>query len=380
MSLNDPIHFNRPFMTGLELAYIEQAHKAHVLAGDGIFTNRCSEWLQERFGCQRALITHSCTAALEMAALLLDIRPGDEVIMPSYTFVSTANAFVLRGATPVFVDIRPDTLNLDEGLVEAAVTARTRAIVPVHYAGVACEMDELMATAHSHGLAVVEDAAQSMGSSYKGRPLGSIGNFGALSFHETKNVISGQGGAFLVNDARHVERAEIMRDRGTDRRRFARGEVDKYTWQDIGSCFSPGELTTAFLWAQLENADAITAERRRLWGVYHEGLAILEQECRLRRPVTPPGRVHNGHLYHVLLPSDVSRAHVIERLAAQQIQAIFHYAPLHASPAGRRYGRTYGNLKVTEDIAARILRLPLWIGMTSSHQSRVLEALGTALR
>jgi len=305
--MTERIQFNRPFMTGKELYYIAEAKFGNMLAGDGPFTKRCHEWLERKSGGDKALLTHSCTAALEMAALLLDIKPGDEVIMPSYTFVSTANAFVLRGGVPVFVDIREDTLNLDERLIEAAITPRTRAIVPVHYAGVACEMDAIMTLANRHGLKVVEDAAQGVMASYKGRMLGSIGDLGAYSFHETKNVISGEGGALLVNDPALATRAEIIREKGTDRSRFFRGEVDKYTWQEVGSSFLPGELIAAFLWAQLEEAQSVTNERLAIWGRYHELLAPFEQKGLLRRPIVPADCQHNAHMYYVLLAPEIDR-------------------------------------------------------------------------
>jgi dTDP-4-amino-4,6-dideoxygalactose transaminase len=374
------IDYNAPHMTGRELDYIAQAHANAVLAGDGPFTERCHAWLESRTGCRPALLTHSCTAALEMAAILIGIGPGDEVIMPSYTFVSTANAFVLRGGVPVFVDIRPDTLNIDESLIEAAVTPRTRAIVPVHYAGVGCEMETIMAIAGRHGLYVIEDAAQGVMATYRDRPLGSIGHLGAYSFHETKNVISGEGGALLVNDARFAGRAEIIREKGTDRSRFFRGEVDRYTWQDIGSSYLPSELTAAFLWAQLEEADSITDRRRQIWETYHRLLEPLEAEGLLRRPFVPEGCTGNAHLYHVLVPTAACRAQLIAGLRARGIVAIFHYVPLHDSPAGRRYGRVHGSLAVTNDAAGRIVRLPLWLGMTGETVERVVTAVAEILR
>jgi dTDP-4-amino-4,6-dideoxygalactose transaminase len=357
------IPFNKPHMTGKELWYVAQAHANGHLAGDGAFTRRCSGWLEERIGCRRALLTNSCTAALEMAALLIDIRPGDEVIMPSYTFVSTANAFVLRGAVPVFVDIRPDTLNVDEKRIEAAITPRTRAIVPVHYAGVACEMDAIMDIANRHDLVVIEDAAQGILSSYKGRPLGSIGHMAALSFHETKNIISGEGGALLVNDARFIERAEIIREKGTNRSQFFRGQVDKYTWVDIGSSYLPGEILAAFLWAQMEEADPITRRRLDLWASYHHWFAACEREGRVRRPIVPPDCRHNAHMYYLLLPDPASRAAFIDRLKAVDVHCVFHYVPLHASPMGRRVARTAGSMQHTDALSARLVRLPLWAGL-----------------
>lgn len=295
------IGFNKPYLTGRELDHIGEAHAKSKLSGDGRFTGLCNTWLEQRTGCHKALLTHSCTAALEMSAILADIQPGDEVIMPSYTFVSTANAFVLRGGVPVFVDIRPDTLNIDESLIEAAITDKTKAIVPVHYAGVACEMDAIMAIANRYKLLVIEDAAQGVLANYKGRALGSIGHLGCFSFHETKNIISGEGGALLINDPRLVDRAEVIREKGTNRSRFFRGEVDKYTWEDIGSSYLPGEITAAFLWAQMQEADAITAQRVDIWNRYHEAFENLEKSGRLRRPVIPVDCNHNAHMYYLLL-------------------------------------------------------------------------------
>lgn len=373
------IPFNKPYMTGKELYYIAEAKFGNMLAGDGPFTKRCHRWLEQNCGCAKALLTHSCTGALEMAALLLDIQPGDEIIMPSYTFVSTANAFVLRGGVPVFVDIRDDTLNLDERLIEAAVTPRTRAIVPVHYAGVACEMDAITGIARHHGLRVVEDAAQGMMATYKGRALGSIGDLGTLSFHETKNVISGEGGALLVNDPRLGVRAEIIREKGTDRSRFFRGEVDKYTWQEVGSSFLPGELIAAFLCAQLEEAESITARRLAAWNRYHELLEPLEHSGLLRRPVVPAGCRHNGHLYYVLVPA-ADRPRALEAFKLDGINAVFHYVPLHSSPAGRRYGRAAGDLAVTDRVAGSLIRLPMWVGIGDADQARVAQTLEQALR
>ena len=373
------VPFNRPYMTGKELEYIAEAHSKSMLGGDGIFTNRCHAWLEDKTGCAKVLLTHSCTAALEMSALLLDIQPGDEIIMPSYTFVSTANAFVLRGGVPVFVDIREDTLNLDEHLIEAAITPRTRAIAPVHYAGVACEMDVIMSIAKRHGLKIVEDAAQGVMSSYKGRALGSIGDLGAYSFHETKNVISGEGGALLINHPEFASQAEIIREKGTDRNRFFRGEVDKYTWQDLGSSFLPGELTAAFLWAQLEQAQAITARRLASWERYHVALARLEAEGMLRRPVIPEDCQHNAHMYYVLLAPELDRQSVLDEMKRNNIYSVFHYVPLHSSPAGQRFGREHGSMDVTNRLSARLIRLPLWVGLTESQQDRVVDTLAAAV-
>lgn len=370
-----PIPFNCPHITGKELEYITESHRNGHLAGDGPFTKRCHTWLEERTGCDKALLTHSCTAALEMAALLMDIQPGDEVIMPSYTFVSTANAFVLRGAVPVFVDIREDTLNLDERLIENAMTDRTRGIVPVHYAGVGCEMDTIMSIAKRFQLTVVEDAAQGVMSSYKGQALGAIGDLGAYSFHETKNVIAGEGGALLVNDPSLKLRAEIIREKGTDRSRFFRGQVDKYTWQEPGSSFLPGELTAAFLWAQLEEAVRITQLRLERWQYYHDLLKPLELDGMLRRPIIPEDCQHNAHMYYILLDSEINRQEVLDEFKRNGIGAVFHYIPLHSSPAGERYGRVHGSMEVTNKQSECLVRLPLWVGLTEQQQDKVVEVL-----
>lgn len=364
-------------MTGKELGYIAQAHASGHLSGDGQFTKRCSEWLEQRKGCEKALLTHSCTAALEIAAILANLGSGDEVIMPSYTFVSTANAFVLRGATPVFVDIRSDTLNINEMLIEAAITPRTKAIVPVHYAGVACEMDVIMDIARRHNLIVIEDAAQGIMSSYKGRPLGSIGHMGCLSFHETKNIISGEGGALLVNDADFTQRAEIIREKGTNRSHFFRGQVDKYTWCDLGSSFLPGELIAAFLWAQMEAADAITTQRLTLWQQYHNAFEPLEYAGLIRRPIVPAHCQHNAHMYYLLLPDLAMRTGFIEALNAIDIGAVFHYVPLHSSPAGKLYGKAHGTMSNTDVLSNRLIRLPLWIGL-DEHINKVIAAVRTS--
>ncbi|WGT62684.1 dTDP-4-amino-4,6-dideoxygalactose transaminase [Variovorax paradoxus] len=376
---SDRIPFNWPHMTGKELYYIAEAHFNGRLAGDGPYTARCHRLLEERCGSHKALLTHSCTAALEMCALLMDIQPGDEIIMPSYTFVSTANAFVLRGGVPVFVDIRADTLNIDEKLIEAAITPRTRGIAVVHYAGVACEMDAIMDIAARHGLQVIEDAAQGVMARYKGRALGSIGQLGALSFHETKNVISGEGGALLINDPALALRAEIIREKGTDRSRFFRGEVDKYTWQDVGSSFLPGELVAAFLWAQLEDAERITQVRLDAWNRYHDLLHPLETQSALRRPTIPAGCEHNAHMYYVLLAPGIDRQQVLDALKRAEVSSVFHYVPLHSSPAGRRFGRAHGDLVVTDRESERLIRLPLWVGLTKEKQDRVVDVLVEAL-
>ena len=372
------IPFNKPYITGRELFYIAQAHSDGQLAGDGGFTKKCHAWLEKRMGAKKALLTHSCTAALEMAAILADIQPGDEVIMPSYTFVSTANAFVLRGGVPVFVDIRSDTLNMDEALIESAITPRTKAIVPVHYAGVACEMDTIMNIAQRHNLLVIEDAAQGIMSTYKGRPLGSIGHLGAYSFHETKNITSGEGGALLINDKRFVERAEIIREKGTNRSQFFRGQVDKYTWVDIGSSYLPGEVIAAFLWAQMEEAESITVKRLAIWNQYHAALDPLDTAGMLRRPIIPESCQHNAHMYYILLDSLAVRSHVIQELKAVGINAVFHYVPLHLSPAGKRLARVHGNLPHTEHLAERLLRLPLWLGL-DKNLDQIVKALTLAI-
>lgn len=374
------IPFNWPYMSGKELYYIAEAHFKGMLAGDGPYTKLCHGWIERHANCPKALLTHSCTAALEMAALLLDIQPGDEVIMPSYTFVSTANAFVLRGAVPVFVDVREDTLNLDERLVSEAITAKTRAIVPVHYAGVGCEMDTLMDISQTYGLAVVEDAAQGMMSTYRGRPLGSIGHLGAYSFHETKNVISGEGGCLLVNRQEFTSRAEIIREKGTDRSRFFRGEVDKYTWQEVGSSFLPGELIAAFLWAQLEEAESITATRLAAWAYYHEKLAPLEAAGLLRRPIVPKDCSHNAHMYYILVPEKTDRQRVLEYLKRNDIGAVFHYVPLHSSPAGMRYGRAHGAMTHTDSLSRRLIRLPLWKSISTDQMDHVVNTLSDILQ
>ncbi len=379
MDKKNIIPFNWPHMTGKELYYIAEAHFKGCLAGDGPFTKNCQRWFEKQSGSSRVLLTHSCTAALEIAALLLDLKPGDEVIMPSYTFVSTANAFVLRGAVPVFADIREDTLNIDETLIEEAISPRTRAIVAVHYAGVACEMDSIMEIAARRGLKVAEDAAHGVMATYKGRALGSIGDLGAYSFHETKNLISGEGGALLVNSPDFIARAEIFREKGTDRSRFFRGEVDKYTWQDIGSSYLPGELIAAFLWAQLEEAENINSTRLSLWRRYHELLAPLESAGLLRRPIVPPECRHNAHMYYILLPPDIDRQMVLDQLQAQGISAVFHYIPLHSSPAGLRHGRACGDLHVTTSLSERLIRLPLFFGLSGEQQERVVEALSAVI-
>lgn len=373
------IRYNLPHITGREIEYIRDAIKRGRLAGNGDYTKRCQAFLCERLGAAQSLLTGSCTAALEMAAILAQCGPGDEVIMPSFTFVSTANAFVLRGAVPVFVDVRSDTLNLDERLLETALTPRTRAIVPVHYAGVACEMDTILEFALRHDLLVIEDAAQGMLATYKGRHLGTLGNLSALSFHETKNIISGEGGALLINDPRHNERAEIIWEKGTNRAQYFRGEVDKYTWVDIGSSFLPSEITAAFLLAQLQEAEQITAQRVRVWNRYHALLSRLGRDGQISLPHVPGDCVHNGHIFYFLAPSLKTRAHVLEQLKQAGIHAVFHYVPLHDTPTGRHYGRAAGSMDVTESVANRIVRLPIWPDLMDDQIQFICENVERAV-
>lgn len=369
------VAFNKPYMTGKELEYISDAHSIGKLSGNGKYTQFCQQWLSKQTTSDKVLLTHSCTAALEMASILADLQPGDEVIMPSYTFVSTANAVVLRNAIPVFVDIRPDTLNIDETLIEAAITPRTRAICVVHYAGVGCEMDVIMDIAKRHNLFVIEDAAQGFMSTYKGKALGGIGHFAAMSFHETKNVISGEGGALFVNDAAYSNLAEIIWEKGTDRSQFFRGEVDKYTWQHVGSSFLPSELIAAFLWAQLEAGAQITQNRLETWDLYHNAFAALEADERVRRPIIPSECQHNAHMYYMLMPTNDIRDEVMATLKEHHINAIFHYIPLHSSPAGQRYTRVSGSMRNTDSLSGRLLRLPLWNNMNDSIRQTVIEAV-----
>jgi dTDP-4-amino-4,6-dideoxygalactose transaminase len=368
------IPYNKPYITGKELHNIAETHVRGHMAGDGHFTHLCNAWLEKHIGCGKALLTHSCTAALEIAMMVAQIGEGDEVIMPSYTFVSTANAVALRGGIPVFVDIRPDTLNIDETKIEAAITPRTKAIIPVHYAGVACEMDAIMALAETYNLLVIEDAAQGILSHYKGRPLGSIGHMAALSFHETKNIISGEGGALLINDRRFVEPAEIIREKGTNRSQFFRGQVDKYTWTSLGSSYLPGEIIAAFLWAQLEQADAITARRKALWQGYHDALRGLAGRGAFRQPAIPASCSHNAHIYYLLLPGLDVRTRFIDHMKNHGILTVFHYVPLHSSPAGQQYGRASGSMAHTDAIAESLVRLPLWIGL-EEHMPGVIAAI-----
>lgn len=370
------IPFTRVTPAGRELDYVCAALEAGELAGDGPFAKRCERWLEETIGSPRALLTHSCTGALEMAAILADVGPGDEVIMPSFTFTSTANAFVLRGAVPVFVDVEPETLNIDPAEVAAAISPRTRAIVPVHYAGVPCDMNAIGAIAADANLMIIEDAAQALLSTYEGRPAGSMGAMAALSFHQTKNITAGEAGALLINDPRLIARAEIVREKGTNRSQFFRGEIDKYTWTDVGSSYLPSELTAAFLLAQLEAAEEITARRVAVWDRYHDALEPLERAGLVERPRARA----NAHIYHVLLPSLQERTHVIDSLRGAGISAVFHYVPLHSSPAGQRFGRALGRLPVTDDVSRRLLRLPIWPALTMSEVDWVVDELAAALR
>jgi dTDP-4-amino-4,6-dideoxygalactose transaminase len=371
------IPFNRPYTVGTEFASIQKAIDAGHLSGNGQFSSRCQEWLEERTGALRALLTPSCTAALEMAAILAEVGPGDEVIMPSYTFVSTANAFVLRGATPVWVDVREDTLNLDERLVETAITEHTKVVAPVHYAGVGCDMAALTDIALRHDLLVIEDAAQGVMATVgdDAQALGTIGQFGALSFHETKNVTCGEGGALLVNDPRWIDRAEVLQEKGTNRRQFFRGAVEKYTWVDLGSSFLLSEVSAAFLWAQLQCAQAITDRRLRIWDTYYEAFEPLEEAGVVRRPVVPEKRAHNAHMFYLLTPDAPARDALIANLAERGVVAVFHYVPLHSSPAGQRCGRAAGDLRVTDDVSNRLVRLPLWPGLAEDDIRRVVEGV-----
>lgn len=372
------IPFNKPYLTGKELSYISMAHLNGKLAGDGAFTKRCQTWLENHGKTSRALLTHSCTAALEMAAILCDVGPGDEIIMPSYTFVSTANAFVSRGAIPVFVDVRPDTLNLDESKIEAAITARTKAIVPVHYAGVACDMDKIMSIANAHALFVIEDAAQALLSRYRGQQLGTIGHLGCFSFHETKNVICGEGGALMVNDPKLVERAEIIREKGTDRSKFLRGEIDKYTWRDIGSSFLPGELIAAFLWAQMESAEEITRRRLQIWARYDAAFSTFDRN--FVPPTIPFECTHNAHMYYLLNRTPIPRDELINELKSLGIHALFHYVPLHTSPFGKSVSNVKKNLPVTDRVSAELIRLPLYVELSTDEQNYIIDSLKRILK
>jgi len=370
------IPFNAPPIVGTEIEYMQSAMTSGKLCGDGGFTRRCQQWMEQHFGSKKVLLTPSCTASLEMAAILINIQPGDEVIMPSYTFVSTANAFVLRGATIVFVDVRPDTMNIDETLIEAAITEKTRAIVPVHYAGVACEMDAIMALAERYKLFVIEDAAQGVMSTYKGKALGSIGHIGCFSFHETKNYTAGgEGGATLINDAALVERAEIIREKGTNRSQFFRGQVDKYTWRDIGSSYLMSDLQAAWLWAQLEAATQINQQRLSLWQRYYDALQPLADSGRITLPAVPADCQQNAHMFYIKLRDQQQRQALIDWLKEAEILAVFHYIPLHSSPAGKRFGRFAGEDRFTTVESERLLRLPLFYNLSDNNQYTVINSL-----
>ncbi len=369
------INFNVPPVAGKELIYLEEAIRSKKICGDGAFTKKCSKWLEDQTGSERVLLTTSCTHATELAAILANIQPGDEVIMPSYTFVSTADAFVLRGAKAVFVDVRPDTMNIDETLIEDAITEKTKAIVPVHYAGVSCEMDTICDIAKRHDLYVIEDAAQGVMASYKGRPLGTIGDYGCYSFHETKNLSMGEGGALLIKDKENILRAEIVREKGTNRSQFFRGEIDKYTWMDAGSSYLPSELNAAYLWAQLEDAQKIYDDRMKSWNLYYEQLKPLEEEGKIELPVIPDGCVHNAHMFYIKTKDLEERSDLIFFLKGKQINSVFHYIPLHSSPAGKRLGVFHGEDKYTTKESERLVRLPMYYGLKAEEVECVAEAV-----
>lgn len=367
------IPFNCPPYVGRENKYIADAIQSHKICGDGVYTKKCQSWFEERTGAEKVLLTNSGTDALEMAALLCDLKPGDEVILPSYTFSSTANAFALFGAKLVFVDIRPDTMNIDEKLIEAAITERTRVIVPVHYAGVSCEMDTIMEIAAQHNLIVVEDAAQGVMSSYKDRALGTIGHIGCYSFHETKNYSMGEGGAILINDPRLIDRAEIIREKGTNRSHFLRGQVDKYTWVDIGSSYLPSELNAAYLYAQLQCADKINQNRLESWRLYKEGLQELADRGKIELSVIPEGCIHNAHMFYIKVKNLEERTQLQQYLREHGIQTAFHYIPLHSAPAGQQYGHFYGEDRYTTKESSRLLRLPMYYGLASEEIKCVVD-------
>lgn len=369
------ISFNIPPFVGKEKEYIDKAIENRKISGDGEFTKKCNAWIEENTGAAKALLTTSCTHATEMAALLCDIGPGDEVIMPSYTFVSTADAFVLRGATAVFVDIRPDTMNIDEQLIEAAITDRTKAIVPVHYAGVSCEMDAIMDIASRYELRVIEDAAQGIASTYKGKALGTIGDFGCFSFHETKNISMGEGGALLIRNPADLERAEIIREKGTNRSKFFRGQIDKYTWVDAGSSYLPSELNAAYLYAQMEEIDKIQSNRMMCWNKYYEELKTLQEVGKIDLPFIPEDCVHNAHMFYIKTQDLEERTGLISFLKDSGIGVVFHYIPLHSAPAGKKYGRFHGEDRFTTRESERLLRLPLYYGLTENEVYRICEKI-----
>ena len=369
------IDFNRPAFVGSELEYIQDAIHRGMLCGDGIYTKKCSQWMEKEFDVSRVMLTTSCTHALEMAAFLCDIQPGDEVIMPSYTFVSTADAFVLRGAKIVFVDIRPDTMNLDEKLIEQAITPKTKVIVPVHYAGVACEMDTIMDIAHRHGLKVVEDAAQGVDAYYKGKALGTIGDFGCYSFHETKNFTMGEGGALLFQKEEYLEKAEILREKGTDRSKFFRGQVDKYRWMDYGSSYLPSELNAAYLYAQLEAKDKIQKKRMEIYEYYHRNLADLAAEDKVKQPYVPQECEHNAHMYYLKVKDMKVRTRLLAYLRENGICSVFHYVPLHSAPAGQKFGRFAGEDVYTTKESERLLRLPMFYNLDMEDVKRIVDVI-----
>lgn len=367
------INFNIPPFVGTELTYVQQAIDAHKICGDGQFTKKCNQWLEERFHAQKALLTTSGTTALDMAALLCDLKPGDEVILPSFTFSSTATAFVLAGAKLVFVDIRPDTMNIDETKIEAAITEKTRVIVPVHYAGVACEMDTIMEIAKRHNLMVVEDAAQAVMSTYKGKALGTIGDFGCYSFHETKNYSMGEGGALVINNPAYNERAEILREKGTNRSRFFRGQVDKYTWVDFGDSYLPSDMNAAYLWAQLQVADEINHDRLRTWNAYYQAFAPLAETGKVELPTIPDGCVHNAHMFYLKCRDLEERTRLISYMKSNEIQCVFHYIPLHSAPAGLKFGRFSGKDEFTTKESERLVRLPMYYGLNDELRGKVIR-------
>ncbi len=367
------IHFNVPPYLGKEIEYIKQAVENKKICGDGEFTKKCNGWLEEHTGTSKALLTTSCTHATEMAALLADIKEGDEVIMPSYTFVSTADAFVLRGARVVFVDIRPDTMNIDENLIEDAITEKTKAIVPVHYAGIACEMDKIIEIADRHRLIVIEDAAQGVMSTYHGKPLGTIGDYGCYSFHETKNYSMGEGGALLIKDESRIEDAEILREKGTNRSKFFRGQIDKYTWVNYGSSYLPSDMNAAYLYAQLENAELINDKRLSIWNQYYEGLKELEDSGKIELPAVPDGCVHNAHMFYIKARDLEERTKLIAHLKENGIQAVFHYIPLHTAPAGIKFGRFHGGDVYTTRESERLMRLPLYYGLKKEETEVIID-------
>lgn len=369
------IDFNVPPFVGTELNYIKKAVENKKICGDGEFTKKCSEWIEERTGTAKALLTTSCTHATELAALLANIEPGDEVIMPAYTFVSTADAFVLRGAKIVFVDIRPDTMNIDENLIEGAITERTKAIVPVHYAGVACEMDKIMELARKYHLIVIEDAAQGVMSTYKGKALGSIGDYGCYSFHETKNYSMGEGGALLIHDEKNIEDAEILREKGTNRSKFFRGQIDKYTWVNYGSSYLPSDLNAAYLWAQLEKADEIDQARLTRWNQYYDGLEDLKKLGKIELPYIPEKCQHNAHMFYIKAADLEERTKLIHYLKENGIQAVFHYIPLHTAPAGKKFGEFHGKDVYTTKESERLLRLPMYYGLKEEDAALVIDKI-----